>query len=188
MKKLFALLLALMMVFALAACGGNADKTPSGSTENPGQSQPQGGDTAGGWFSESNLSSVGLSGLPQPAGTGVKESSGTNVKLSGTTGENYKAWVADAFALITEKNGGVYAAETNDSFQIVGYAKIPSLTASDVSTDELPSFDLVYKVGDTVYSLYILYYPVDYLGESAGYAEVRIADMTSEWGSLPFSD
>ena len=37
MKKLFALLLALMMVFALAACGNN--ETPSGSENNPGTSQ-----------------------------------------------------------------------------------------------------------------------------------------------------
>ena len=44
MKKLFALLLALMMVFTLAACGNN--ETPSGSEgDNPGTSQPdnQGG-------------------------------------------------------------------------------------------------------------------------------------------------
>lgn len=188
MKKLLALALALVMVLSLAACGGDTGKTPSGTPENPGESQPQGGGTSNGWFSESDLSSVGLSGLAQPAGTAIKDSSATNVKLSDMTDENYKAWVADAFALITGNNGGVYAAETDDSFKLVGYKKIPSLAANDVSTDELPSFDLVYKVGDTVYSLYILYYPVDYNGESAGYAEVRIADMTSEWGSLPFGD
>lgn len=38
MKKLFALLLALMMVFALAACGENTDN-PSGNENNPGTSQ-----------------------------------------------------------------------------------------------------------------------------------------------------
>lgn len=38
MKKLLALLLALMMVFALAACGENTD-TPSGNENNPGTSQ-----------------------------------------------------------------------------------------------------------------------------------------------------
>ncbi len=38
MKKLFALLLALMMVFALAACGENTDN-PGGNTDNPGTSQ-----------------------------------------------------------------------------------------------------------------------------------------------------
>ena len=38
MKKLFALLLAVMMVFSLAACGNN-DDNPSGSENNPGTSQ-----------------------------------------------------------------------------------------------------------------------------------------------------
>ncbi len=38
MKKLFALLLALMMVFALAACSENTDN-PGGNTDNPGTSQ-----------------------------------------------------------------------------------------------------------------------------------------------------
>ena len=49
MKKLLALLLALMMVFSLAACGGG-DDTPSGNEDNPGvsQSDNQGGDTASG--------------------------------------------------------------------------------------------------------------------------------------------
>ena len=189
MKRFFALLIALMMVFALAACDEDTGKNPSGGTDNPGGSQTMpGGDTADGWFSASDLSAVVLSGLKQPAETTVKSSFATNVKLSGMTDANYKAWVADAFALITEKNGGVYEAETDSSFKLVGYKKIASLSASDVSTDELPSFDLVYKSGDKVYSLYILYYPVDYPGESAGYAEVRIADMTSEWGGLPFND
>lgn len=188
MKRIFALLIAIIMVSALVACGKNADKIPSGNTENLGQSQPQGNDTSNGWFSESNLSTVGLGGLEQPVGTTIKDSSDTNVKLSGMTDENYKTWVANAFALITEKCGGVYKAETDDSFALAGYKKIASLSANDVSTDELPSFDLVYRIGDRVYSLYILYYPVDYLSESAGYAEVRIADMTNEWGSLPFGD
>lgn len=43
MKKLFALLLTMMMVFALAACGGN-EETPSGSgTTDPGTSQQPSG-------------------------------------------------------------------------------------------------------------------------------------------------
>ena len=198
MKRIFILPIAILMAFILAACSGNADKTSSGSTspssarpgstESLGGSQPQAGELSNGWFSEANLSAVGLSGLVQPAGTTIKDSSDTNVKLSDMTDEHYREWVAGAFALISEKNGGVYEAETDDSFKLVGYRKIPSLTAADVSTDELPSFDLVYQMGERVYSLYILYYPVAYRGESAGYAEVRIADMTSEWGSLPFGD
>lgn len=38
MKKLFALLIALMMVLSLAACGGN-EETPSGNNENPSSNQ-----------------------------------------------------------------------------------------------------------------------------------------------------
>jgi len=42
MKKLFALLLALMMVLSLAACsGGSDDKTPSGEDKTPSSSQQQ---------------------------------------------------------------------------------------------------------------------------------------------------
>ena len=44
MKKLFALLLALMMALSLAACGGGDDETPSGSNDDPpasGQQQEQ---------------------------------------------------------------------------------------------------------------------------------------------------
>ena len=42
MKKLFALFLAMMMVFSLAACGGDDDKTPSGNEDNsPASSQQQ---------------------------------------------------------------------------------------------------------------------------------------------------
>ena len=40
MKKIFAFLLAMMMVFALAACGGN-EETPSGGNDNPSQSQQE---------------------------------------------------------------------------------------------------------------------------------------------------
>lgn len=40
MKKILALLLAMMMVFALAACGGN-EETPSGGNDNPSQSQQE---------------------------------------------------------------------------------------------------------------------------------------------------
>ena len=48
MKKLFALLLALIMVFALTACGNN--ETPSGSEGgNPGTSQNGGENNDGGW-------------------------------------------------------------------------------------------------------------------------------------------
>lgn len=83
--------------------------------------------------------------------------------------------------------GVVYEARLDDSFVLASFEKIASLTAEEVSTDELPSFDLVYKYGDKVFSLYIIYYPVDYLGESAGYAEIRLADMSSERGSLPFN-
>lgn len=39
MKKALALMLALMMVLSLAACGGKDDKQPSGSNDNPGTSQ-----------------------------------------------------------------------------------------------------------------------------------------------------
>ncbi len=60
MKKLFALLLALMMVFALVACGDNGDNpgTSQGGQENPGT---QGGETD--WTAGFNLP-----GLTTPEG------------------------------------------------------------------------------------------------------------------------
>lgn len=41
MKNLFALLLALVMVFSLAACGGNGEKPPDGGNDTPGTSQQE---------------------------------------------------------------------------------------------------------------------------------------------------
>lgn len=41
MKRLLALLLAVMMVLSLAACGGEKDPTPSGNEEPPNQTQQQ---------------------------------------------------------------------------------------------------------------------------------------------------
>ena len=55
MKKLFALLLAMMLVFSLAACGNNENTDPSGS-DNPGVSQSNennaGGEETKGWPTE----------------------------------------------------------------------------------------------------------------------------------------
>ena len=77
MKKLFALLLALVMVLSLAACGGDKDPTPSGSEDNTpsNRQQPSNNDDGG----EPALSGedwqkmltrdYGLTDIPNPGGT-----------------------------------------------------------------------------------------------------------------------
>ena len=62
MKKLTALLLALAMCFALAACGNNDDKQDSG-TNNPGQNQPSGSDGQGGQPSGTASGTFKLGGI-----------------------------------------------------------------------------------------------------------------------------
>ena len=47
-RRLLSLLLALLMVFALAACGGDGEPTDSGVQNNPNPDNPQGGNTQGG--------------------------------------------------------------------------------------------------------------------------------------------
>lgn len=47
MKKLFVLLIALMLVLSLAACGGDKDPAPSGNGDNQSQSQNNGSDKQG---------------------------------------------------------------------------------------------------------------------------------------------
>ena len=75
MKKLFALLLAVMLIFSLAACGNN-DDNPSGSENNPGTSQSgennDGGidrSTASAFFASYGLSEADI----KPAGVGEGE-------------------------------------------------------------------------------------------------------------------
>ena len=73
MKKLLAILLAAMMVFALAACGNN-DDNPSGSENNPGTSQSdnQGGtDNQGG--EENWMDAYKMSNLVIPEGATVSD-------------------------------------------------------------------------------------------------------------------
>ena len=61
MKKLFALLIALMMVFALVACDTGDDPNPSGSN-NPGTSQ---NDTPGGTENQGSASITGNGEWPK---------------------------------------------------------------------------------------------------------------------------
>ena len=73
MKKLFALLLAVMMVFSFAACGNN-DDNPSGSENNPGTSQSdnQGGtENQGG--EENWMDAYKMSNLVIPEGATVSD-------------------------------------------------------------------------------------------------------------------
>lgn len=75
MKKILALLLAMMMVFALAACGGN-EENPSGSgTTDPGtsqQDQPGNNDGNAGDFA-ALAEKYSLPGLTAPEGSTVDE-------------------------------------------------------------------------------------------------------------------
>ena len=73
MKKLFALLLAVMMVFSLAACGNN-DDNPSGSENNPGTSQSdnQGGENSDGG-EENWMDAYKMSNLVIPEGATVSD-------------------------------------------------------------------------------------------------------------------
>ena len=68
MKKLLAILLAAMMVFALAACGNN-DDNPSGSENNPGTSQ-SGENNDGGEENNANdwTANFSITGLTTPDG------------------------------------------------------------------------------------------------------------------------
>ena len=68
MKKLFALLLVLTMVFALAACG-DTGKTPSGSDKpNTSQTGDSGKSDGNGWFSDEVLAEMKLTGFTKPEG------------------------------------------------------------------------------------------------------------------------
>ncbi len=74
MKKLFVLLIALMMVFALVACDNNGD-TPGGNTDNPGTSQ-------GG---ENN--------------NGGEENNGSGTEIKDITADNWAEVVSENFGL-----------------------------------------------------------------------------------------
>ena len=75
MKKLFALLLAMMMVLSLAACGGNDTPDPSGSGSNTPGSSDNGGKTAAVSWKNADVKEYEAkdfaeltNGVPEPAG------------------------------------------------------------------------------------------------------------------------
>lgn len=87
MKKLFALILALMMVLSLAACGGDDDKTPSSDNKTPSSTQQQEQNTPDPDEGEDEPDNSGSEETPDP---------GTSGSAGGST-------IADANAYLTER-------------------------------------------------------------------------------------
>ena len=87
MKKLFALLLALMMVLSLAACGGgDDDKTPSSDDKTPSSTQQQEQNTPDPDEGEDEPDNSGNEETPDP---------GTSGNAGGSTIADANAWLAE---------------------------------------------------------------------------------------------
>ena len=165
MKKLFALLLVLTMVFALAACGDNG-KTPSGSDKpNTSQTDDSGKSDGNGWFSDEVLAEMKLTGFTKPAGfelvgdedlPDAKENDPYYRELTGAKDhQEYKPLIEQVYGILKENYGEVY--DTDVSFGADG----------SIVTEYIPMTEVMYgtafyvKDGDTVRG-------VD-LGYSSGY-------------------
>lgn len=125
MKKLFALLLALTMVLALAACGEDSGKTPSGS-DKPGTSQTDDSGKGGKAWPAADYMPDGIA----YAGGGkivviVDDVAGGHmIYVDGVTKSDFDAYVAqlesaDISGKVTEYDGGAYTyGGEKDSFYI----------------------------------------------------------------------
>lgn len=150
MKKLFALLLVLTMLFALAACGEDSGKTPAGS-DKPGDSQgAQGGN---GWFSDEVLAEMKLTGFTKPEGfvlltdeelpDRMEDDPYVRVIKGASEHSEYYPTIQKVFNMLKENYGEVYEMDVN-------------LGADGMVTNYIPMPEVMYgdsfyvKDGDTV--------------------------------------
>ena len=152
MKKLLALFLAMMMVFALAACGGN-EENPSGSNDNtPGNSeqQDQGNNTSD--EGEEWSKKLYLTGLTSPEGSTV-DYIGDKVHLQkegGFTTEEKEALVKMIWdACMKISPAGIYdiTADFEDGSVVVTKVKEYS-DVSEVMTDGWETGTIVWAFQD----------------------------------------
>lgn len=157
MKKLFALLLAAMMVFALVACGNN--ETPSGSEgDKPGSSQT---DNQGGgedWMAKYNMSN-----LVVPEGATVTETKSYTSKKYAIGRDT--AFTEDEVVVfvqsVLDNCDGAYKNVYDQSTDT--YVKTDMNVASDAgrfNADDESLYSWVYTDGGTEYDIRITYYPV----------------------------
>ena len=155
MKKLLAILLAAMMVFALAACGNNDDNpsanenTPGtsqsdnqGGTENQGSEENNGDETqpAEDTF-ENRMAEVGLPGLAMPEGCAYEQAKSSVfkgaklTKETSWTSDDLKAFIRSAWTRCSElTNAGIF----DGTF---GGGKFTVEKTYDSILDKYPEFD-----------------------------------------------
>ena len=160
MKKLLAILLAAMMVFALAACDTGDDPNPSGSnnpgtsqndtpggTENQGGENNNGGENSGNGAQttedtfETRMTEVGLPGLAMPEGCAYEQAKSSVfkgaklTKETSWTSDDLKAFIRSAWTRCSElTNAGIF----DGTF---GGGKFTVEKTYDSILDKYPEFD-----------------------------------------------
>lgn len=174
MKKTFVLLLVLVMVFALAACGGG--EAASGATEEPDASQASASGNAGGKtfaFPKSEFVPdwAAYTGSGEIVFTDTEntnlENRGVNTYIDGATLDDVKAYVA-----MLKEQGLTYAAFAEESLEMDEWGSMSwygvngdkSFTVSLTLTDEASEInDNLYDTGVHSYNLHIQVANYDYL-------------------------
>ena len=159
MKKLLAILLAAMMVFALAACGDNNTTDPDkdspgvsqsgnqGGTENQGGENNNGGENSGNGAQttedtfETRMTEVGLPGLAMPEGCAYEQAKSSVfkgaklTKETGWTSDDLKEFIRSAWTRCSElTNAGIF----DGTF---GGGKFTVEKTYDSILDKYPEFD-----------------------------------------------
>ena len=154
MKKILAILLAAMMVFALAACGNNEKPDPSNSdkpgtsqTDNQGGENNNGGENSGNGAQttedtfETRMTEVGLPGLAMPEGCAYEQAKSSVfkgaklTKETGWTSDDLKAFIRSAWTRCSElTNAGIF----DGTF---GGGKFTVEKTYDSILDKYPEFD-----------------------------------------------
>ena len=156
MKKFLALLLALVMVFALAACGTPAaDPTdaPSGD-DTPATDAPQGGDTAAGSVYYLNFKPE-QDAQWQELAAYYTEQTGVPVKVVTAASGEYETYLTSEMAkedapTLFQVNGPVGLASWKDyCYDLAGSAIYGELTSTDYALTE---GDVVYGIGYVIES------------------------------------